>query len=339
MSDRLGPLMLDIEGLELSADDRQLLNNTLVGGVIFFARNFQSIEQLRSLVDSIRAIRPELILAVDQEGGRVQRFKSGYTRIPPMQSFLPLYEKNPEETLTFISDVGWLMAAEVLASGVDMSFAPVLDVDDSNCSVIADRSFSSSPQLVAIMADAFLKGMHEAGMAVTGKHFPGHGAVTADSHLELPVDSRSFAAIESADLIPFAVLMGQLDAVMPAHIIFSDVDENPVGFSSYWLRDILREKMNFDGVIFSDDLSMEGAASAGRYGSRAKKALSAGCDVVLVCNNRSGALEVLRQLESDNIKPSSQLHKMAAKRWWDWGELKANDRWLKTQKMLEKIGC
>jgi len=306
---------------------------------MFFARNFQSIEQMRLLVDSIRAIRPEIILAVDQEGGRVQRFKSGYTRIPPMQSFLSLYEKNPEEALAFIKDVGWLMSAEVLASGVDMSFAPVLDVDDSNCSVIADRSFSSNPNLVATMASAFIAGMHEAGMAVTGKHFPGHGAVTADSHLELPVDSRSFEVIELADLIPFTTLMSQLDAVMPAHIIFSDVDKDPVGFSSYWLKNILRKKMKIEGVNFSDDLSMEGAASAGSYGDRAEKALSAGCDVVLVCNNRSGALDVLRRLESFKTNASSQLHKMAAKRWWDWSELKVNERWLRTQKMLEKFNC
>ncbi|MGI1678276.1 MAG: beta-N-acetylhexosaminidase [Cellvibrionaceae bacterium] len=336
----LGPIMLDIESFTLSSEDKTLLQHDLVGGVIFFSRNFESIDQMRCLVDSIRAIKPDIVLAVDQEGGRVQRFKSGYTRIPPMQSFLPFYEKNPidiEEVLALINDVGWLMAAEVLASGVDMSFAPVLDVDESHCSVIADRSFSSDPKLVTKFGRAFIAGMHEAGMAVTGKHFPGHGAVTEDSHLELPVDTRSFQEIESVDLIPFSELMDHLDAVMPAHIIFSDIDKSPVGFSNYWLKNILRKKMHFDGVIFSDDLSMEGAASAGSYGDRAERALDAGCDVVLVCNNRKGALEILHRLETRQIKLSNRLHRMSARRWWNWNELVSTERWVRTQEALKKF--
>lgn len=334
----LGPIMLDLEGLELQADEEALLQHPLVGGVIFFARNFESVDQLMALVKSIRNIRPNLVLAVDQEGGRVQRFKSGYTRIPAMQSFYTHYQQigDREVVLSLLNDVGWLLAAEVIASGVDMSFAPVLDVDDAHCSVIADRSFSADPHIVTEFAKAFINGMHEAGMAVTGKHFPGHGSVTEDSHLALPIDERSFKDIESSDLIPFVKLMDQLDAVMPAHIIFSNIDQSPVGFSRHWLQNCLRDTLRFNGVIFSDDLSMEGAASAGSYGDRAEQALNAGCDVVLVCNDRKGALKVVERLDSLAFSPTNKLSNMSAKRKWDWNELKNDPRWLTTRKRLDE---
>ncbi|MGH1469935.1 MAG: beta-N-acetylhexosaminidase [Cellvibrionaceae bacterium] len=337
---QLGPIMLDIEGTVLSVEDKRLLQHDLVGGIIFFSRNYESADQIRSLVNDIRAIRPDIVLAVDQEGGRVQRFKLGYTLIPPMQSFLSYREKQThEKTLELIQDVGWLMAAEILASGIDISFAPVLDVDESHCSIIADRSFASDPKLVAEFGRAFIDGMHDAGMSATGKHFPGHGAVTTDSHLELPVDHRSFEKIHTSDLIPFSELIHLLDAVMPAHIIFTKVDRSPVGFSTVWLKEILQQQMKFEGVIFSDDLSMEGAASAGSYGDRAEQALNAGCDVVLVCNNREGALEIISRLEKLNVKPASGLHQMSAKRWWNWDDLRKNKRWLRTKETLSKIQC
>jgi beta-N-acetylhexosaminidase len=309
----LGPVMLDLVGTVLQDDEKVMLSNPLVGGVIYFARNYQSPAQIKSLSDAIRDIRPELLIAVDQEGGRVQRFIEGFTRLPAMQKFLPLYRKNAEACLGMVKNCGWLMASELLAVGVDFSFAPVLDVDDIGCDVIANRSFSPNPQEVCALASAWMSGMHEAGMATTGKHFPGHGSVTSDSHLTQPVDTREFVDIARHDLIPFVELFASLDAVMPAHILFSSVDAmHTVGFSSYWLQTILRKDLGFEGVIFSDDLSMRGAASVGGYVARAEHALAAGCDMVLICNNRDGANEVLKSL---NFTATSIEDKEVRQRW------------------------
>lgn len=294
----LGPVILDVQGLELTAEDRSLLANPWVGGLILFTRNYSDPGQLQQLVADIRQVNPRLLLAVDHEGGRVQRFRDGFTRIPPMQTLGALHRRQPDRGLAAAADVGWLMASELLAHGVDISFAPVLDIDDSFSDIIGDRSFSSDPQQVTELAAAFIGGMQSAGMAVTGKHFPGHGGVKADSHTELPVDTRLRAALDARDLIPFRGLAGALDAVMPAHILFPEIDEQPVGFSPYWLQGILRQDLGFDGIIFSDDLSMEGAVSAGGYGERALASLAAGCDAVLVCNNREGAREVVSTLET-----------------------------------------
>jgi beta-N-acetylhexosaminidase len=332
-----GPLMLDLEGLQLSAEEGNLLQDPLVGGVIFFSRNYQSREQLAQLVAEIRRIRPELLLAVDQEGGRVQRLKEGFTRLPPMQRFLQSYRREPEATLELVSDAGWLMAAEILAMDIDFSFAPVLDVDDDHCSVIADRAFSDQPEEVAQLAGAFIAGMHEAGMAATGKHFPGHGAVTGDSHLVLPVDDRPWEAVAARDWLPFERLARELDAVMPAHIVFEKLDPNPVGFSRFWLQEKLRGELGFQGVIFSDDLSMEGATIGGDYGRRAELALAAGCDMVLVCNHRLGALAVLEQLRALAPAPSPRLRKMARRRRWDWQSLQGLERWQKTRSRLAAL--
>lgn len=329
-----GPLMLDLEGLRLSAEERQLLADPLVGGVIFFARNYESQQQLTRLVSEIRSIRPKLLLAVDQEGGRVQRFREGFTRLPPMQRFLKHYRDDPARALALVTEAGWLMAAEILAMDIDFSFAPVLDVDDDHCSVIADRAFSDRPQEVSLLAGAFVAGMHEAGMAATGKHFPGHGAVTGDSHLVLPVDDRAWEAIAARDWLPFKSLSGELDAVMPAHIVFKQLDSQPVGFSKFWLQDKLRGELGFQGVIFSDDLSMEGATVGGDYGSRAELALSAGCDMVLVCNNRLGALAVLERLRALAPSISPRLARMAMRRRWDWQTLEGLERWQSARSRL-----
>ncbi len=342
----LGPVMLDLESLTLSEEEQAMLAHPLVGGVIYFARNYESPGQIKALSDAIRQIRPELLIAVDQEGGRVQRFKEGFTRLPPMQKFLPLYRKNTEAALKLVKDTGWLMASELLAVGVDFSFAPVLDLDDSACDVIADRSFSPKPDEAIALAGAWMDGMHEAGMATTGKHFPGHGSVTTDSHLELPVDSRDIAEIAANDLLPFAALLTQLDAIMPAHILFPKVDaENSVGFSHYWLQTILREDIGFDGVIFSDDLSMEGAAASGSYMARATLALNAGCDMILICNNRSGAMEILNGLSIDSEhshKIDKHLSVMSAfsKTSSDilsLTELHNNSRWQLSQQLLQVL--
>jgi len=335
----IGPLMIDIAGTSLTEEDKAVIQDPLVGGVIYFARNYESTEQISRLTKDIRQLSPELLIAVDQEGGRVQRFKKGFTRLPAMQQFLPLYREQPDTTLRLVEDCGWLMAVELLTVGIDFSFAPVLDVDDNQCDVIADRSFSNDPNEVSILAQAFMAGMHSAGMATTGKHFPGHGSVIEDSHKELPYDFRHLEAVQSHDLIPFVKLLPTLNAVMPAHIIFPEVDSASVGFSHYWLQTILRQQMNFEGVIFSDDLSMEGAAAIGGYLKRAQAAQSAGCDMLLVCNNRGGVSDILKAGLPTKNKEQQQKRRlsMRAKQQWNDGQLQIHPRYEQTQSTLSAM--
>ena len=290
-------LMLDIAGTELSGEDRELLRHPATGGLILFSRNYDNPEQLRALVRSVRECRPDILVAVDQEGGRVQRFRDGFTRLPPMAALGERYQSQPQQALTEAGLLGELMAAELVSCGVDISFAPVLDLDFGHSSVIGDRSFGAGSEQVVALAGAFIDGMGRAGMAATGKHFPGHGHVAADSHLELPVDERPLADIEAADLVPFRALAAKLAGIMPAHVVYQQVDSQPAGFSRFWLQQVLRAELGFKGVIFSDDLAMAGAAFAGDYPQRADAALDAGCDMVLVCNDRQGALQVISGLE------------------------------------------
>ncbi|SDK22988.1 beta-N-acetylhexosaminidase [Microbulbifer yueqingensis] len=333
MADLIGPVMIDVDGTELSTEDREVLRHPLVGGLIFFARNYRDREQLQSLVRSIREVRPELLLAVDQEGGRVQRFRDDFTRIPSMQVLAARAEPGQ------LRDAGWLLAAELRASGVDFSFAPVLDADDKHCRIVGDRSFAADPAAVAARVRPFMEGMHEAGMATTGKHFPGHGHVLEDSHEELPEDERTLEEVMSSDALPFVECIGagELDAVMPAHIRFVQVDQKPVGFSRLWLQQILRAELGFNGVIFSDDLSMEGAGAAGGYGARIRAALDAGCDMGLVCNNRAGALECLEALEGfvPSEASSARLQRMRGRQDpISWEALAQSERWQKTRTWL-----
>jgi len=334
----LGQLMLDLEGLELTAVERELLQHPQVGGVILFSRNYQSPEQLMQLVKTIRlATSRRLLIAVDQEGGRVQRFKTGFTTLPPMQQFGKLYEQDPAKAKAWAHNAGWLMAAELLAFDIDFSFAPVLDLDRGVSEVIGDRSFHSSPEVVATLGAAICAGIQEAGMATVGKHFPGHGSVAVDSHIALPIDERDYQTIAELDMIPFQRLASQLDGIMPAHIIYRQADPMPAGFSSFWLQSVLRQQLKFQGTIFSDDLVMAGAAIAGNFAERADKALKAGCDMVLVCNNRDAAIAVIDAL-GDNIDLTSQqrLLKMQAK-------VKANltathpERWQQAVKQIETL--
>ena len=324
--DLYGRLMLDLKGVSLDRDERLQLQNPQVGGVILFSRNIQSRDQICDLVAEIRACSKSLLVAVDQEGGRVQRLREGFTAIPSMQAIGNLIARSPEEGLGLSKDLGWLMASEVIACGLDLSFAPVLDVDRDTSSIIGDRSFSDQPEIVISAAEAFIKGMHDAGMAATGKHFPGHGGIVADSHLEAPVDDRSWNTLYARDIQPFAKLSKILDAVMPAHITFPSVDPDSVGFSSFWLNDVLRGKLGFEGIIFSDDLTMKGADIAGGYVDKAKLALKAGCDMILVCNCPQGAVEVLSYMESANISQSSKLASMVAKRSISWSDLEGSPR-------------
>jgi len=291
----LGPIMLDLRGTELADDEREFLKHPMVGGIILFSRNYRDPEQLNELTHQVHALRsPPLLIAIDHEGGRVQRIRDHFTALPPCRAYGELYRQDQTEALKLAQQAGWLMAIELLAVGVDFSFAPVLDLDKNISQVIGDRSFHNSPDVVTELAKRFMHGMKDAGMAAVGKHFPGHGSVKEDSHHNMPVDSRRYEDIAMSDLIPFARLINAgLPAVMPAHVLYPQVDKNPAGYSAKWLQGVLRQNLGFQGVIFSDDISMAGAEIAGSYDDRAKTALNAGCDMILHCNSQQQAVKLL----------------------------------------------
>lgn len=302
----LGPLMVDVAGVELSQQEAEILRHPLVGGVILFSRNYESPEQVAALTASIRALRdPHLLIAVDHEGGRVQRFRKGFTRLPPVAAIGQHYMQQPKLTLERAEQTGWLMAAELRAVGVDFSFAPDLDLDYGVSDVIGDRAFHRDPEAVTAIARAYIQGMKRAWMPAVGKHFPGHGAVEVDSHLGLPVDKRYLEDMLQADIMPFSKLCNsELAGIMPAHIVYEQSDPLPACFSPFWLQGILRQRLGFQGAILSDDLSMEGAAVIGDSLARAEAALEAGCDMVLVCNKPESVEQVLDglKLQDDPVR-------------------------------------
>lgn len=291
----IGPIVFDLLGHELSAEEREILQHPLIGGLILFTRNYDSPEQVTRLIQTARQVRKQpLLVTVDQEGGRVQRFRQGFTRLPSMGKIGKVYDAAPEDGERFATICGWIMAAELLAVGVDLSFAPVLDVDRGNNPVVGDRAFHQDIEVIVLLAQAFTRGMRAAGMAAVGKHFPGHGAVSVDSHLSLPLDKRTMADISEVDLVPFAeMIQSTIQGIMAAHIVFPEVDALPVGFSPYWLQDVLRKQLKFPGVVFSDALDMKGAEVIGSFLERTEAALSAGCDMALICNNREGLVQTL----------------------------------------------
>lgn len=303
----LGPLMIDVQGTTLTEEDRELLAHPLVGAVILFTRNFESVEQLERLVADIRAVRaPPLLVTVDHEGGRVQRFRQGFTVLPSMRVIGRQYDLDPLAGRSLARQCGWLMAAELRAVGIDMSFAPCVDLDHGASSVIGDRAFHRDPRIVSELAIAFMGGMREAGMAATAKHYPGHGFVAPDSHVAMPVDRRPLADMDD-DLTPYRRLIDNgLASIMAAHVIFSDVDDQPAGFSRRWLQGELRGRLGFQGAIFTDDLSMAAATVVGDMPARARAALAAGCDVLSLCNDRQGVLQVIDSLRGSG-DPLSQV--------------------------------
>ncbi len=302
-------VMLDLVGLELSPEEKELLMHPQVGGIILFTRNYESPKQLENLLQQIRQLKlAHLLIAVDHEGGRVQRFREGFTPLPALGKIGDLYQAQPAQAKQLAEIHGWLMAIELRAMGMDFSFAPVLDVNKNISQVIGERAFSRDPKIISELASIYIKGMQSAGMAAVGKHFPGHGSIAADSHIDIPIDTRSYSAIEKDDLIPFVSLTKQaLAGIMPAHVIYSAVDPMPAGFSKFWLQTVLRERLKFEGAIFSDDLSMKGASQIGDMPARAKVAFAAGCDMVLVCNDRVGAISVIERLERDGFKSTQQM--------------------------------
>lgn len=311
----LGPVMLDVESVCLTSADRKRLLHPLVGAVILFARNYEDPKQLKALITDIKALRsPELLIAVDQEGGRVQRFKDGFTLLPEVASFGQLWNENKQIAPMRTFESAYIMASELINVGVDFSFAPVFDIATVESDVIGDRSFHCDPNVATELLGAYIDGMHAAGMVAIGKHFPGHGGVSGDSHLCLPVDDRAFIQIDECDLLPYKLLKNDIQGIMAAHVIYSQCDDNIADHSYYWLQQVLQNEIGFEGVIFTDDLSMEGAieVSQGIVDS-AEKALAAGCDMVIVCNSPEKSDELLAGLKyTPNQLSSYKLNNLRA---------------------------
>ncbi len=326
----LGPLMVDLEGTSISEIEKELLLRAEVGGVILFTRNFESVEQMTALVEQIHNIKsPRILVAVDHEGGRVQRFHEGFSRIPAAATYAKIARGDLQKSRHLAENAGWLMAIELRACGIDFSFAPVLDLAHGLSGVIGDRAFHSKPATVATLAYAFMHGMNKAGMQAVGKHFPGHGGVVEDSHVAMPVDHRELEELLHSDIMPFvSMIENKLAAIMPAHVIYDKVDDKPAGYSTFWIENILRQRFGFQGVVFSDDLSMEAAGVAGGFGERADAALSAGCDMALVCNHLDGAIEAAEYIKG-YTNPTSQLRlvRMHGEHDISWAQLKQNKHW------------
>jgi beta-N-acetylhexosaminidase len=335
----LGPFMVDIAGTELSADDVRVLKCPLVGSVILFARNYVNPRQVADLTASIRAVRtPHLLIAVDQEGGRVQRFRDGFTRLPAVRLLGRVYDEDRRDGLALAQSVGWLMAGELRAVGVDFSFAPCVDLDYGVSEIIGDRAFHSDPDAVAALAVATLSGMREAGMAAVAKHFPGHGAVVADSHVALPVDRRDYADLEP-DIRPYRPLIdNNLAAIMAAHVVFPAVDALPASLSRRWITDILRGELKFHGCVFADDLTMAGAAAFGDVLARAKLAFAAGCDVLPICNDRHSVELVLDRFGTDvgSAAAQARLVRMRA-RGEAAADLRSSRQWQETAARIASL--
>ncbi len=334
MKSKYGRLMLDIDGTSLTNEDKALITNKHVGGLILFSKNFESFQQTSDLISEVREIKENILIAVDQEGGRVQRFNKEFTKIPSMQEISKFAKQYKD--LSICKDIGWLISSELIAAGIDINFAPVLDLDENKSSIIGNRAFSNDPDEVISMASDFIDGMHQAGMSSTGKHFPGHGGVIEDSHKELPEDIRQLDDLMNFDMRPYIKLANKLDAIMCAHILFPNVDKSIPSFSKHWIKEILRNKIKYDGLIFSDDLTMLGAGGE-LCSEKARKSIQAGCDMVLVCNNRKEIESVINVFDEIGVEPSERLSKMKKSININWNELNDSDRKSNINIKLEKI--
>ncbi|WP_200770592.1 beta-N-acetylhexosaminidase [Thiomicrospira sp. ALE5] len=342
MASQLGYLMIGIAGPRLKQHEREWLAHPAVAGVILFQRNFESVNQLQSLCADIHSIRqPRLLIGVDHEGGRVQRFTREFTRLPPIAALGELYAKDTREGLVTAEQLGWLAATELLSCAIDLSFAPVLDIDYGHNQVISHRAFAASGYEVSELALAFHQGMQRAGMAAVAKHFPGHGYVSVDTHLGVAEDSRSYLSIEQQDMQPFVALVNAgVSAIMPAHVIYSDCDAEPAGFSHFWLQRVLRERLGFEGAIISDDLGMQAAVAKGSLIERVALALEAGCDLVLVCNDLTEIPKLLDQASDKAQDPLSQLRLIrlhGRKGVGRFDKLKLNSDWQAAQHSLQSM--
>jgi beta-N-acetylhexosaminidase len=338
----LGPVMIDLKGTQLEPEEKEMLRHPLVGGVILFTRNYESPEQITELAQQIHDLRsPHLLVSVDHEGGRVQRFREGFTHLPPMARIGEKYHHDKKQAKHIAQTCGWLMAIELRSVGVDFSFAPVLDIERGISDVIGDRSFGDNPEIVSDLAVSYIRGMSHAGMAATGKHFPGHGAVKADSHVDCPVDERSFEDIYAEDVVPFdRLIKNGLAGIMPAHVVYAAVDPHPAGFSKFWLNEVLRNRLEFQGVIFSDDLSMEGARVAGDVVDRARAALNAGCDMALVCNDPDAAAKVLDRLgDLDNPVSHVRLARMHGRHFVNRKQLLKEREWKNAVALVDDLSA
>ena len=333
-----GRVIIDVEGTHLTQEDQQLLQHPAMGGLILFSRNYQDLKQLQSLISEIRSIRPELILCIDQEGGRVQRIREPLTRLPALQRCEAVWMKDATSGERLAESLGWLMASEILSLDIDLSFAPVLDLDRQISEVIGDRAFSADMDCLHALAGAYISGMERAGMAATGKHFPGHGGVAPDSHAMLPYDDRAFDEIADNDLRIFQRLFSKLPALMTAHIIFQQVDDQPVAFSSYWLKTLLRQQLNYTGLIFCDDLNMAGAKDwISDPVERGQRALDAGCDLLLLCNHRPDARLLLDGLRDASTLPTSQRNSLRRATGWHWDTFADSDARRQAQQTIAAL--
>ena len=334
MTESYGRLMIDFDGKNLSNEDKFLFSNKHIGGLILFSRNFDSYDQLNNLVNEIHTIKENIIIAVDQEGGRVQRFEKEFTKIPSMNQASLFAKKNNDPE--FIKDLAWLVSSELIAAGIDINFAPVLDINRNISSIIGDRSFSNDIAEVIKNTSTYIDGMHEAGMKSTGKHFPGHGNVIEDSHIELPIDERELNDLMNTDIKPYTELKDKLDVIMCAHILFSSVDNKIPSFSNIWINEILRNKINYKGLIFSDDLSMRGSGNQSLK-SKVRMSFDAGCDMVIICNNRSGAKEAINFLEETEVEQSEKISEIKSSKNINWNDLLNNERALAIKEKLKTM--
>tara|TARA_Y100000591_G_scaffold64113_1_gene52694 strand:- start:9 stop:1019 length:1011 start_codon:yes stop_codon:yes gene_type:complete len=334
MKDLFGRIMIDVAGTSISKEDKHLIANKNIGGIIFFSRNFISLEQIQNLIIEIKSVKENILFAVDQEGGRVQRFTGEFSKLPSLQEIYKYSKENNDPD--FCKEIAWLTSSELIAAGIDVNFAPVVDLNEGSSMIIGDRSFSSNSDDVIKFAENYIEGMHQAGMKATAKHFPGHGGVAEDSHMVLPEDKRSLEELMLSDIKPYLKLSEKIDAVMCAHVLFSSIDINIPSYSNFWLNKFLREQLKYKGIVFSDDLSMVGAGDYEcKY--RAQKSIEAGCDMILICNNRKDVIETVKHFDELGIDPVKKISTMKTNNQINWDELIESEKVISIKNKLKQI--